>query len=53
MHVHPYTVDAADLRFLSRNTPFDGWQLKGKPVLTMMAAGLCMNFNICEICVYP
>ena len=31
-----YTVDAADFRSLSRNTPFDGWQLRGKPVLTMV-----------------
>jgi len=31
-----YTVDAADFRSLSRNTPFGGWQLKGKPILTMV-----------------
>ena len=31
-----YTVDAADFQSLSRNTPFDGRQLKGKPVLTMV-----------------
>jgi len=31
-----YTVDAAKFQSLSRNTPFDGWQLKGKPVLTMV-----------------
>ena len=31
-----YTVDAAASRSLSRNTPFDSWLLKGKPVLTMV-----------------
>jgi dihydroorotase len=31
-----YKVDVADLRSLSRNTTFDGWQLRGKPVLTMV-----------------
>ena len=31
-----FTVDAADFRSLSRNTPFDGWQLKGRPILTLV-----------------
>jgi len=31
------TVDAKALHSKSRNTPFDGWQLKGKAVLTMVA----------------
>jgi dihydroorotase len=31
-----YTVDAADFCSLSRNTPFDGWNMKGKAVLTMV-----------------
>lgn len=31
-----YTVDATDFRSLSRNTPFDGWHVKGKPVFTMV-----------------
>ena len=30
-----YTVNAAEFRSLSRNTPFDGWKLTGKPVFTM------------------
>ena len=32
-----YEVDANKFQSLSRNCPFDGWQLKGKPVLTMVA----------------
>jgi dihydroorotase len=31
-----YTVDAKKFQSLSRNTPFDGWHLTGKPVLTMV-----------------
>jgi dihydroorotase len=31
-----YTVDASKFQSLSRNCPFEGWQLKGKPVLTMV-----------------
>ena len=31
-----YEIDAADFQSLSRNTPFDGWQVKGRPVLTMV-----------------
>jgi dihydroorotase len=31
-----YVVDAKRFRSLSRNTPFDGWTLKGKAVLTMV-----------------
>jgi dihydroorotase-like cyclic amidohydrolase len=31
-----YTVEAAKLRSLSSNTPFDGWQLKGGPILAMV-----------------
>jgi dihydroorotase len=31
-----YTVDSADFRSLSSNTPFDGWHLRGKPILTMV-----------------
>jgi len=32
----PYVVDAAAFASLSRNTPFDGWHLAGKAVLTMV-----------------
>jgi dihydroorotase len=31
-----YTVNSANFQSLSRNTPFEGWQLKGRPVLTMV-----------------
>jgi dihydroorotase len=31
-----YTVAAAGFQSLSRNTPFEGWQLKGRPVLTLV-----------------
>jgi dihydroorotase len=31
-----YKVDSARFQSLGRNTPFNGWQLKGKPVLTMV-----------------
>ncbi len=31
-----FTVDADSFRSLSRNTPFDGWSMKGKAVLTMV-----------------
>ena len=31
-----YVVDVNKFQSLSRNCPFDGWQLKGRPVLTMV-----------------
>ena len=31
-----YTIDANQFRSLGRNTPFDGWQVTGKAVLTMV-----------------
>ncbi len=31
-----FTVDADTFRSKSRNTPFNGWQLKGKAVMTMV-----------------
>jgi dihydroorotase len=31
-----HTVDAERFKSLSRNTPFDGWEMKGKAVLTMV-----------------
>jgi dihydroorotase len=31
-----YEVDATKFQSLSRNCPFEGWQLKGKPVLAMV-----------------
>lgn len=32
----PYRVNADRFKSLSRNTPFDGWDMKGKTVLTMV-----------------
>ena len=26
-----YRIDAGDFESLSRNTPFDGWSMRGKP----------------------
>jgi dihydroorotase len=40
-----YTVDTADFRSLSRNTPFDGWHLKGKPVLTMVGGRIVYEYG--------
>lgn len=31
-----FTVEARSFKSLSRNTPFDGWNMKGKAVLTMV-----------------
>ena len=41
-----YTVDAASFQSLSRNTPFDGWHLTGKPVLTMVDGRLVFEDGI-------
>ncbi|MBU1182070.1 MAG: amidohydrolase family protein, partial [Proteobacteria bacterium] len=31
-----YIVDSGSFRSLGRNTPFNGWKMKGKAVLTML-----------------
>jgi len=31
-----YKIDSSKFRSLSRNTPFDGWDMKGKAILTMV-----------------
>ena len=31
-----YTVNAEQFKSMSRNTPFDQWEMKGKVVLTMV-----------------
>jgi dihydroorotase len=33
---YQFTIDAGQFRSLSRNTPFDGWQVQGKAVMTMV-----------------
>ena len=30
------TIDAARMRSMSKNTPFDGWELKGRAVRTIV-----------------
>jgi dihydroorotase len=35
-----YRIDAGDFESLSRNTPFDGWTMRGKPVLTIVEGNL-------------
>lgn len=40
-----YTVDAEEFQSLSRNTPFDGWHLTGKPVLTMVGGRIVYEFG--------
>jgi dihydroorotase len=41
-----FTVDARSFRSKSRNTPFDGWKLKGKAVLTVVGGNIVFNEGI-------
>jgi dihydroorotase len=38
-----YQVDAGSFQSLSRNTPFDRWEMKGKAVLTMVRGKIIYN----------
>lgn len=38
-----YTFDSADSCSLSRNTPFDGWKMKGKAVLAMVGGKIVLD----------
>jgi dihydroorotase len=38
-----YEVDADRFQSLSRNCPFDGWRLTGRPVLTMVGGRIVFN----------
>ena len=38
-----FTVDANTFQSKSRNTPFNGWELKGKPVLTMVGGKIVFD----------
>jgi len=38
-----YVVNADNFRSLSRNTPFDGWEMKGKAVLTMVGGNIVFD----------
>jgi dihydroorotase len=41
-----WMVNAADFQSKSRNTPFDGWRLKGKAVLTMVQGTVVFNESL-------
>ncbi len=36
----PWTVDAASFKSKSRNCPFDGWELTGRPTHTIVAGAV-------------
>ena len=38
-----HTVDAASFQSKSRNTPFDGWEMKGKAVMTIIGGKIAYN----------
>ena len=35
-----WTIDAEKFKSKSRNTPFDKWEVKGKPVATIVAGNV-------------
>jgi dihydroorotase len=41
-----YRINADQFQSLSRNTPFDGWQMRGKPILTMVAGNIVFDEGI-------
>jgi dihydroorotase len=41
-----YRIDADQFQSLSRNTPFDGWRMRGKPILTMVAGNIVFEEGI-------
>jgi dihydroorotase len=41
-----YEVNSADFQSLSRNTPFEGWQLKGRPVFTLVGGRVVYALDI-------
>ena len=40
-----YTVNSANFQSLSRNTPFEGWQLKGRPLFTLVGGRVVYEFS--------
>ncbi len=38
-----YKIDSGKFRSLSRNTPFNGWDMKGKAVLTMVGGKILFD----------
>ena len=43
-----YTVNAEEFQSLSRNTPFEGWRLTGRPVLTMVGGKVVFDSGKCQ-----
>ena len=41
-----YRIDADQFQSLSRNTPFDGWRMRGKPILTMVDGNIVFEEGI-------
>ena len=41
-----YRIDADQFQSLSRNTPFDGWRMRGKPIFTMVAGNIVFEEGI-------
>ena len=41
-----YCIDAAGFQSLSRNTPFDGWDVKGRAVLTMVGGKIVYQYTM-------
>jgi dihydroorotase len=41
-----YRIDADQFQSLSRNTPFDGWHMRGKSILTMVAGNIIFKEGI-------
>jgi dihydroorotase len=40
-----YTVDSDNFQSLSRNTPFEGWRLKGRPIFTLVGGRVVYEFG--------
>jgi dihydroorotase len=40
-----YEVNSANFQSLSRNTPFDGWHLKGRPIFTLVDGRVVYEFG--------
>jgi len=40
-----YEVNSANFQSLSRNTPFDGWHLKGRPIFTLVNGRVVYEFG--------
>ena len=40
-----YTVNSDNFQSLSRNTPFEGWRLKGRPIFTLVGGRVVYEFG--------